>query len=272
MTSFPTLDGFGPSRGTLHTYAQAINALTRVHAKERPHWWHTSLKVVDEGLTSDPIPLPSGSAARVLMDFRQHRIVLYADDVRAFPMDAGWSGTRMGNALIAAAAEVGLEGEYERERFESDAPSVYDAEAVGRFFTALTSADRVFKAHLSSLSSETSPVQLWPHGFDLSCEWYGTRQVVQEENGATTTAPAQLNLGFYPGGSNDEAYFYSNPWPFESETLLGRPLIDDATWHTDGWQGAKLPYSTLLDQPGAEAFLGDFARVVFGVAAPTLIE
>lgn len=273
MVSFPSLDGFGPSRETLHRYAQAINALARVHATERPHWWHTSLKVVEDGLISDPIPLPSGGDATFLMDFGQARIVLSTDDMtETFPMGAGWSGTQMGDALIAAAADLGLHGDYARERFESDAPGVYDAEAAGRFFTALTSADRVFKAHRDSLSGETSPVQLWPHGFDLSTEWYSPRQVTYESGGEEKTAPAQLNLGFYPAGSNDDAYFYSSPWPFERETLLGRPLVVEASWNTDGWQGAKLPYTALLDQPGAADFLGDFARVVFGVAAPTLID
>lgn len=273
MVPFPTLDGFGPSRETLHCYAQAINAITRVHAIERPHWWHTSLKVVADGLISDPLPLPSGAAATLLMDFTQHQIVLTAGgDVQTFPMDDGWSGTHMGETLIAAVADLGLQGDYERQRFRSDAPGAYDAEAVGRFFTALTTANRVFEAHRESLSGETSPVQLWPHNFDLSTEWYGTRQVIEEKDGEISKVPAQLNLGFYPGGSNEEAYFYSNPWPFESDTLMARPLIVAASWHTDGWQGAKLPYSALLDQPGAEEYLGDFARVVFGVAAPTLID
>jgi hypothetical protein len=274
MIPFPTLDGFGPSRETLHKYAQAINVLARVHAEPRPNWWHTSLKVTSDGLASDPLPLPDGGTAVFLLDLRQHRLSLMTHTGAAsrFPTTEGWSGTQMGDALIAAAAELGLDGDYERERFMSDAPGVYDPDAVGRFFTALTSANRLFKDHMSSLSGEKSPVQLWPHGFDLSAEWYGTRQIAQEEDGETSYAPAQLNLGFYPGAGDSASYFYSNPWPFEAEKLMGQALVDGALWHTEGWQGAQFPYEHLVGQPDAAERVTDFARVVFGVATPTLIE
>ncbi len=274
MSAFPTLDGFGPTRDTMHTYAQAINVLARAHAEPRPHWWHTSLKVTADGLVSDPLPLPMGGTAVLLLDLTHHHLALmtHTGQVSTFPTTVGWSGTQMGDALIAAIGELGLHGDYERERFESDEPGVYDTVAVERFFAALTSANEVFKHHQAALSGDKSPVQLWPHNFDLSCEWFGTRMVNLEENGETSTAPAQLNLGFYPGESNAEAYFYSNPWPFEAERLMAYPLPDEAVWHTEGWFGTKLPYEVLLDKPNAEEQLADFARVVFGIASPTLVQ
>jgi hypothetical protein len=91
--------------------------------------------------------------------------------------------------------------------------------------------------------------------------------VQYEEDGELRAYPAQLNLGFFPGG---EAYFYSNPWPFEGELLLDRQLPQGADWHTEGWQGTILPYSRLVDDPLAEKRLLDYAIKVFELTRPTL--
>ena len=90
---------------------------------------------------------------------------------------------------------------------------------------------------------------IWPHGFDLSFEWFGTRVERFEENGEVQEYPSQLNLGFYPTG---DAYFYSNPWPFD-ESLPANELPHGAVWNTDGWQGTKLDYADLVGDPDAAA-------------------
>ena len=274
MDSFPSLDGFGPTRATLHAYALAINSIARVHAQPRPHWWHTSLKITEDGLVSDPLLLPSGESAVFTINFRDHEIALEDGSGHAstFPMSSGWSGTQMGDALIAAAEAMGLHGEYDRERFESTEPGMYDTAVAERFFTALCSAKRVFEAHLATLSGTISPIELWPHNFDMSAEWYGTRMIPYDEEGKTTFLPAQLNLGFYPGENDEDSYFYSNPWPFESELLLDQPLPAGANWHTDGWTGSELPYSLVVAEPHAEQLVIDFARAVYALARPTLID
>jgi hypothetical protein len=83
-------------------------------------------------------------------------------------------------------------------------------------------------------------------------------------------SPAQLNLGFYPGDDDASSYFYSNPWPFESAALLGRDLPPGAQWHTEGWEGSMLPYTTLRDDPSPEERLLDYAKAVFDIASPGL--
>lgn len=272
MDSFPSLDGFGPTRATLHTYALAINALARAHAPQRPNWWHTSLKLFATGLASDPLPLPAGGAAVLRMNFATGQIEFDADTgtARAFPMDAGWTGTQMGDVLIAAAAELGLQGTTQRQRFASDAPGVYDAAVAGRFFQALQSAARVFAKHMATVSGMVSEIQLWPHNFDLSVEWYGSRLIPYEADDTETLLPSQLNLGFYPGAADADSYLYSNPWPFETEQLVGQPLPGTAVWHTDGWMGTMLPYAALVHNPDAEQLVFDFAQKVYAIAAPTL--
>jgi hypothetical protein len=265
---FPPLNGFGPSRRTLQLYARALTSLARVFAPAHPNWWHISLKVTPTGLVTDNLPCEDGGILAGRMDFHRRAIVIESSDGRDWklPMDAGLSGRTVGEQIIAAAAEAGLSGAIDRGRFADDEPGVYDADAVSRFFTALVRADRALKRHGARLGEKAGPVRLWPHGFDLSMEWFGSRVVRSEEGEGTLEQPAQLNLGFYPGEDDETSYFYSNPWPFDADKLLGRPLPEGASWHTEGWQGTILPYTAVKDE---EQVL-EFAAAVFDIAAPLL--
>ncbi|MDX1614357.1 MAG: DUF5996 family protein [Candidatus Promineifilaceae bacterium] len=268
-TIFPPLDNLEPTRQTLHLYARAIGVVPRAHAEPHPKWWHISLRVVPDGLKSTRMALPDGGTFWLKMDLTAHKSYLLTSDERVweFDMTAGLTGTEFGDQILAAVAELGLEGDYARERFESDETRDYDPAAVADFLTALVNADRIFKEHRAKLSGDVSPVQLWPHGFDLAFEWFGTRTQTFEENGEVHEYPSQLNLGFYPGG---DPYFYSNPWPFEGDQLLGKELPEGASWHTEGFEGTILPYSELQEEPDAETRLLEYARRVYELAAPTL--
>lgn len=267
--ALPSLpEDFEPTRATLHAYAHAVGAIPRTHAEAHDKWWHVSLKVAPQGLVTDSMDLPDGGTFNLRMDFGSHDVVLTAgSDESRISMAGGLSGTEMGDRLISLVAALGLEGDYNREKFESSDIREYDPEVATTYFSAASLVDGVFKQHLGSLPGEVSQVQLWPHNFDLACEWFGTRVERYEEDGVVTEHPSQLNLGFYPEG---RAYFYSNPWPFEGDKLIGTPLPHGAEWHTEGWEGTLLYYDLLAGDADGLAKLSDFARAVFDAASPTL--
>lgn len=273
-TLFLSLDGLEPTRQTLHLYSRLISAVPRTHGEFHPKWWHVSLRVQPDGLLTDAVALPDGGTLRIKMDLVVHKILLFADGRRivSFSMLEGKSSTAMADEVLAAVARLGLRGEVDREKFENDEPREYDPFQVANFLRALVNADRIFKARRAALGGEAGPVQLWPHGFDLAFEWFGTRVQEYEEQGKAHAVPAQLNLGFYPGSPGLSPYFYSNPWPFEGDVLLGEALPDGASWHTEGWQGAILPYAALVEDKVAEDRLLAFAARVFEVSAPTLSQ
>jgi hypothetical protein len=275
MTSgaiFPSLEGFELTRQTLQLYSRVISAVLRAHGQFHPKWWHVGLKVQPDGLITDKVALPDGRALRLKMDLVNHQIVLTINGTqsRTFSMTEGKSSTALADDLLGAVAELGLTGGYDRDKFENDELRDYDPARVGDFLTALVNADRIFEQHRVTLSGETGPVQLWPHGFDLAFEWFGARVQVYEEHGERQELPSQLNLGFFPGSPGVAPYFYSNPWPFEADALLGQPLPEGAGWHTEGWQGTLLPYEALVGDPNAEMRLLNYARRVFELTAPTL--
>lgn len=275
----PLPDDWERTRSTLHAYAHAAGSVPRALAEAHPKWWHVSLKVRPHGLVGEAVDLPSGGSVSTMLDLNSHEVVVAASDGTrtAIPMTDGLTGTEMGDRVIAAVADLGLTGEYDRSKFESGDPRSYDPEAAGDYLTALVNVAAVFERHRSSIGGDVGIVQLWPHNFDLAVEWFGTLKVPYEEDGETVEYPSQLNLGFYGGGAPSEPgaeatapYFYSNPWPFDGDTLLGEALPSGAEWHTEGWEGTILPYATLAGDPDAETGLAAYARAVFDLAAPTL--
>jgi hypothetical protein len=270
---FPPLpEDLESTRATLHAYALGVAAIPRAHALPHPKWWHVSLRVRPDGLATENIGLPQGGSAYLRMDLHRHEVVLLNSEgvTQTFSMTEGLTGSGFGERLIAAAAELGLDGEYAREKFENTDPREYDPEAASAFFSVLAKIERLFERHRADLPGDTGPVQLWPHGFDLAFEWFGTRVEKYEENGEVTEYPSQLNLGFYAAGPRP--YFYSNPWPFEKDRLLDQPLPSGGEWFTEAWEGSILYYDQLQDDPEAADKLLAYAKAVFEIASPTLTE
>lgn len=267
---FPDLADWEPTRQTLHLYSRAIGVVPRVHAEFHPKWWHVSLNVLADGLETDRMPLPDGGQFWLKIDLRQHKTILFTGQgtFREFDLAAGQTATQFGDQILNAVAELGLSGEYDRDKFENEEPRDYDPDAAERFLTALGNAHRIYQDHRASLSGEVSPLNFWTHGFDLSFEWFGTRIETYEQDGQIEEFPSQINFGFYPGG---DAYFYANPWPFDTDQLLDRPLPAGAVWHTEGWSGTMLPYRELSGDDMAEARLREYAQTVFDIGSPILM-
>lgn len=270
MPFFTSLDNFEPTRQTLHLYSQALGVVPRLHGITHPKWWHISLKLRPDGLTTNNLPLPDGGVLALRLDLYQHQLIVETSDgaSQSVSLQDRLTGSQMGEWVITAVAQHGLTGDFARDKFESDEARDYDPAQAERFWRVLTNVARTFEKHRANLEGIVSPVQVWPHGFDIAFDWFGSRVERAEEHGEVQEFPAQLNLGFYPGG---DPYFYSNPWPFEADALLDKPLPHGAVWHTEVWQGSKLPYNNLANSPDAETKLLDYAQAVYDLAAPTLM-
>ena len=270
---FKSLKGWEATKASLHAYSKVVGAIPRAHAEPHPKWWHISLHVFPDGIRTGAIPLSDGGSLQLVMDLRRHVLAIETGGRQAatINLEAGFTANELAERLFSLLIPYGLKGPYAQEKYEDDQPRTYNPIHADTFLTTLVEIDRIFKAHRLQIGGETGPVQFWPHGFDLAFEWFGTRQVVYEEDGDVTRYPSQLNLGWSPGEPNHpEPYFYSNPWPFEREKLLGNRLPSGAEWFTGGWEGSLLEYSALVGEPEAEQKLLAYARTVYELAAPTL--
>ncbi|RPI23535.1 MAG: hypothetical protein EHM57_03845 [Actinobacteria bacterium] len=262
-------DDVEPTRATLHAYLRAVAAVPRAHGIVHPRWWHIACLLRPDGLTTAPVPLPDGRSLSIRVDPRAGRIVIEASDAPGpvLSMTEGLTASELGDRIIDAAAAYGLEGPYDRASFADDGGGEYDPGHAAALFAAFTAADQLFTAHRAQLRGEVGPIQVWPHGFDIAFEWFGTRTVEHIAGGETAVSQAQLNLGFYPSG---RPYFYSSPWPFEADVLLPIELPHGASWHTDGWLGSVLYYDEVAGVPDGRERVLAYARAVFAAAAPTL--
>lgn len=277
MITFPKLENWESTRKTLHGYAHAVGVIPHAHAEAHPKWWHVSLSVESNGLMSKAYDLPGGGKSHILMNLNNHSVEVYKDGTvfKSLDMTQGLTGTQMGDALIAAAAELGLESdEYAREKFENDDPREYDKEKAEKLLQAVNGVVEVLGKHRGTIvEHDPGPVQLWPHNFDMSFEWFGTKQVPYEHEGKTTYYPSQLNCGFSLGDTgHPDPYFYSNPWPFAEEELTKQTLPHGAVWHLEGWQGTLLDYNAIAGDSGGSDKLFEYAQTVYTLTKPTLME
>ncbi len=271
---FPLLTGWEATKATLHAYSKVVGLIPRTHAVAHPKWWHISLKVAPEGLVTENMPLPDGRIFALRINLRTHAIewVPSQGEIQSWRMTRGLTANQLAEQIIGVLEHNGLKGEYAPQKFESDEPREYDPAHALTFFSALVNVEQAFRKHRASLSGEVGPIQLWPHGFDVAFEWFGTRQIEFEEHGQTSTFPAQINLGFSPGEPNHpQPYFYSNPFPFETEHLTSHPLPHGARWVTENWKGSLLEYASLVDDPHAGQKLLAYAKAVYEIASPGLM-
>ena len=258
MNPLPMIDlpeDWEPTRATLHNYSHVLGAIARAHAIPHPKWWHISLKVVPTGLITDSMPLPNGDRFWLRMDLVEHGAWVEASSgvKRHVSMQDGLTGSQFGDAVLQLVSGLGLEGDYLREKFDSDEVRGYDPAAAELYFAALSRIEHNLELHRVALDGSVGPLQIWPHGFDLAFEWFGA-------------GDAQLNLGFYAAG---RPYFFSNPSPFDSD-LTAHDLPPPATWHSEGWEGTILYYDDLLETDDPGGVLLEYARAVYELAAPGL--
>ena len=263
-----------PTRQTLHAYLRVLSAVPRMWLAPHPNWWHITLAVRPAGLETNVVTTPNGTATQLRMDLQRHEIALLGVEqkLQVWDLRAGYTADELAGMIFRAYAELGVSGEYPEGTYENAGPREYAPETAARFDRAIRWIDRVLNRHRAQLSGRVGPVQLWPHGFDIAFECFGSKSVIYEANGGEKEAPAQINFGWAPGdASHPEPYFFSNPWPFD-ESLVEQPLPSGARWFQGGWKGTLLPYRDLVGDPEAERHLLDYWGEVFAVSHAALMN
>ena len=86
----------------------------------------------------------------------------------------------------------------------------------------------------AGIREETSPIQVWPHHFDLSMIWLPGDKVPGEDPDDEESADRQMNFGFtYGDDAVPEPYLYVTAYP-RPAWLGERSLPEPAEWHAEG--------------------------------------
>lgn len=270
---FEDLGRWESTRDVLHNTLRVLAAVPRRFAPQHERWWHIGVRARKGGLWLNPVFLPDGGSLELGVRTADHAVVIEtaAGHLKAWPLRDGPSPAELALGLFSEVNRLGLTG-LDPGVFSSVPDGPYDPDEANRYYDLIGAIDRIFAHHRKRLPGETSPTHLWPHGFDVSFEWFGTRRIELTGDGAGRMAPAQLNLGWSPGEESHPApYFYSNPWPFD-DSLKEHSLPKGAAWMDGAWKGSILPYGELVGDPAGEERLLDYAWTVFRLAAPTLTE
>ena len=263
-TIFPPLPlaEWQETRDTIAGYAQLTGKIRRALTPHQKHWWHVSLRTAATGLTTTPMPAGS-KTLELLLDFTDHQLHITTShgERRQIPVH-GQSAGAFKDETLAVLSELGVEPQIDHSLFPDEGAAAYDRAAVARFWQALSQVDTVFKTFRHGFRGESSPVQLWPHHFDLAVVWFSGRLVPDQDPADPEYADEQMNFGFVPGdGGIPEPYFYITAYP-ATEGLTNTALPEGAYWQTEGWTGAVLPYRKLVGDPAPKERLLHFLQTV----------
>lgn len=244
------LDSWRATRDTIHLYSQLLGKIRRALTPKQKHWWHITLRTTTTGLTTTPIPTTADALPHTFemqLDFTRHQLIITNSlGGQAHIALHGQSAADFCRESLHALAAMGIQPQIDESKFADTTPGSYDRAAVERFWKAFTQIDRILKEFKSGLRRESSPVQLWPHHFDHAVLWFSGRLVPGYEPENEEYADEQMNFGFSTGDTLvNDPYFYitAYPWP---EGLEQTALPEGATWQTDGWKGAIMPYEALV--------------------------
>lgn len=272
-TIFPPLPltQWRTSRDTIAQYAQVLGKIRRALTPQQKHWWHVSLRAASVGLTTTPIPA-GDQTFELLLDFTHHRLLFTTSrgQRRDFPL-FGQSVYAFKNQIMQLLSEQGIRPEIDHDLFGDDAPGDYNAESVLTYWQSLSQIDAVLKEFQHGFRGESSPVQVWPHHFDLAVNWFSGRLIPDQDPNNPEWSDEQMNFGFSTGdGGIPEPYIYVTAYP-TPDGWTGTSLPSAAYWQTEGWTGAVLPYVALAASDDGKHLLLSFLQTLQQAGASLMV-
>ena len=246
--SLPIITPSDETVTSLHAYSRILGSIRAAQSEPHPRWWHASLQITDAGLDTGNFPLGDGGNGRLLIDPDQGLIVGRGIN-GPFEVTLAGPASEVGRKVLDA---LGASIDFDPDRWDAIEAQRVDLEAARFYLAALIAVSDVFRQVRSGLAGELGPIQLWPHHFDVAFEFGGTVAGQGKPMGYVVFSPGDEG--------NPEPYFYANPWPFD-ESFREIELPPQASWHSEGWSGAYLPYSAVVE--GGPDSLKDFMRAVF---------
>lgn len=254
---FPALDPveLEATRRAVHAYARVAGAWARAKRKKRKHWWHASLRPSLYGLTTGVIYGPTDF--EIELDLASSRLHLRTCTSTLSERLHGQS-----SAQVAASISTALQATDVNEGPAPDLAFITDdvypgcsadqANVMHRVIGSVAAALEDFRA---AIREEKSPIQVWPHHFDLSMIWLPGGKVAGQDRADEEYSDKQMNFGFAFGDDSiPEPYFYVTAYPLP-EALPKVALPAGTTWHGDAFNGAVLLYRDLIATKDPKAYL-----------------
>ena len=271
---YPPLDNssIAETRDALHSYARVLGEWLKALRRPRKHWWHASLRPSVTGITTGTVR--AGTHFELELDLLRSQLVMRCGAVEAYEALAGQSAANLATWIDGVLSDLGVESmnaPAAELRPELEHPG-YSRETAISMHGALASIAGALEDLRAGIREETSPIQVWPHHFDLSMIWLPGPKIPGEDPSNEEYADKQMNFGFVFGDSNvDEPYLYVTGYPLP-ESLPGVELPQGTVWQTDGFDGAVLRYAELVAQDDPAEYLQDLWARLMRAARPDLCD
>jgi hypothetical protein len=256
---FPHLDAAAitTTKDALHDYARVVGAWCKSGRRNRKHWWHASLRPSLTGLTTDVIY--GAPDFEIELDLINSRLDVKTATGTTSELLCGQPSAQIASMVKAALLSVGVaEAMMPADDAGSDTERPeYSAEQASSMQRTLASVVAAMEDFRAGIREETSPIQLWPHHFDLSMIWLPGPKVEGQVPADEEFADKQMNFGFTFGDTTiPEPYFYVTAYPLP-DGLPEVPLPPGTEWRSEGFSGAVLLYRDLVVRPDPDIYLLD---------------
>ncbi len=262
---FPELDpsAISGTSEALHAYAQVLGSYLEALRPWRKHWWHISLRPSLNGMTTGVIRASGQSEpadfeleldpAHSLAYFRMATGVVKGEPLRGQPADE--LASSIADFLVANGIDRSFIPPHQPQ--EELATSGYSSDIASNLAAAWSAIGATMEQFRAGIREETSPVQLWPHHFDLAMIWLPGEKIPGQDPDDADSSEKQMNFGFLFGDTGiSEPYFYITAYPFP-EAFPSLPLPSGTTWYTKDFHGAVLRYKDLMQSDDPAAYLLD---------------
>ena len=256
---FPALNAaaLDATRRAVHGYARVAGSWTKSARRKRKHWWHASLRPSLFGLTTGVIY--GDTDFQLDLDLAACRLNIRTCSMGHSVALSGQSSADVADVirreLLGAGVDAALAPDTDFVTDETYAG--YSADQSTLMHRAIGSVAAALEDLRATIREEKSPIQVWPHHFDLSMIWLPGGKIAGVDPADEEYADKQMNFGFAFGDEGiPEPYLYVTAYPLP-EALPTVKLPAGTVWKSDGFSGAVLLYRDLVASNDPHAYLLD---------------
>ena len=278
------LEDWQETLDTLHLWTQIVGKVALALAPAVNHWWGVTLLPTPRGLAT-PTLYHGARALRMELDFVEHVLALdVGTERRRLPLRPR-PVAEFHADLLATLADLDVEVSISRGPSEIPDPlpfaedhrhASYDAAAVERFRTAMSTAHRLLDAERATFLGKSSPVHFFWGAFDLAYTRFSGRSAPPHPGGIPNTpdwvtreayAQEVWSAGWWPGqGGFGRAAFYAYAYPEPAGFAAADPRVRGAYYDTT-LREFVLPWEAARTASDPDASVRDFLRATYEAAS-----
>ena len=272
-TAFPKLDtsAIRPTRDALHAYARVLGDCLKAVRRKRKHWWHASLRPSLMGLTTGVVHSNIDFEIELNLKRSIANVSTALGEEKAIALN-GQPAAEFAQDVFIVMKDAGVDVPEIHEKADTRAFPDYSRDQAVQLAECLGAVSAALEDLRGGIREETSPIQVWPHHFDLSMIWLPGSKIAGENTANEEAADKQMNFGFLFGDKSiPEPYFYVTAYP-TPDGMKRLRLPAPAIWESNGFDGAVLRYGDAVLLPNVDEYLQSFWATLLEVGRDGLAD